>query len=58
MSALQNKLPLKDFKKIWQVRREAERERERERERECAPNNNFSRVLVTSTFRVRMVTVC
>ena len=33
MSALQNKLPLKDFKKIWQVRRESERERERERER-------------------------
>ena len=30
MSVLQNKLPLKDFKKIWQVRRELERERERE----------------------------
>ena len=58
MSALQNKLPLKDFKKIWQVRRETERERERERERLCAPNNILSRVLVTSTFRVRMVTVC
>ena len=34
MYALQNKLPLKDFKKIWQVRRETERERERERERD------------------------
>ena len=33
MSALQNELPLKDFMKIWQVRREGERERERERER-------------------------
>ena len=28
MSALQNKLPLKDFKKIWQVRREGGREGE------------------------------
>ena len=37
--------------------KEGRREREREREREIK-NNNFSRVLVTSTFRVRMVTVC
>ena len=35
MSSLQNKLPLKDFKKIWQVRFRKEYERvERERERE------------------------
>ena len=42
VSALENKLPLKDFKKIWQVRgrgkreinREEGRERKRERERE------------------------
>ena len=32
MSALQNKLPLKEFRKIWQVGRGGGEERERERE--------------------------